>query len=100
MKIEFVIDELVLHGFDPLQRYAIADLVERELSRLAHVYAKDLVHRRPADVARIDAGSFETPARFRIEVADRREPGKRVVSILALQGASWKLVDVYYRTLD
>ena len=27
------------------------------------------------------------------------EPGKRVVSIFALQGASWKLVDVYYRTL-
>ena len=41
---------------------------------------------------------FETPTRFRIEVADRQEPGKRVVSIFALQGASWKLVDVYYRT--
>ena len=64
MKIEFVIDELVLHGFDPLQRYAIADLVESELSRLARVYAKDLVQRHPTDVARLDAGSFETPARF------------------------------------
>jgi hypothetical protein len=64
MKIEFVIDELVLHGFDPLQRYAIADLVESELSRLARVYAKDLVHRRPTDVARLDAGSFETSTRL------------------------------------
>ena len=43
--------------------------------------------------------SSRSPARFRIEVADRTEPGKRVVSIFALQGASWKLVDVYYRTL-
>lgn len=64
MKIEFVIDELVLHGFDPLQRYAIADLVESELNRLARVYAKDLVQRRPTDVARLDAGAFETPARL------------------------------------
>ncbi len=64
MKIEFVIDELVLHGFDPLQRYAIADLVERELRRLARVHADDLVHRRPTDVARLDAGSFETPTRL------------------------------------
>jgi hypothetical protein len=64
MKIEFVIDELVLHGFDPLQRYAIADLVEKELTRLARVHAADLIHRRPSDVARLDAGSFETPARL------------------------------------
>jgi hypothetical protein len=41
---------------------------------------------------------FETPTRFRIEVADRTEPAKRAVSIFALQGVSWKLVDVYYRT--
>jgi hypothetical protein len=41
---------------------------------------------------------FESPTRFRIEVIDLKMPGKRVVSILALQGASWKLVDVYYVT--
>ena len=27
MKIELVIDELVLHGFDPRQRHAIGDAV-------------------------------------------------------------------------
>ena len=83
MKIEFVIDELVLHGFDPLQRYAIADLVERELSRLARAHAKDLVRHRPTDVARLDAGSFETPARFR-----RRTPasGSRTVSSMQYEG--------------
>ena len=65
MKIEFVIDELVLHGFDPLQRYAIADLVEKELKQLARLHADDLAHRRPMDAARLDAGSFETPTRLR-----------------------------------
>ncbi|KAB2910348.1 MAG: DUF2939 domain-containing protein [Hyphomicrobiaceae bacterium] len=43
---------------------------------------------------------FESPTRFRIEAVDRRLPGKRVVSILALQGLSWKLVDVYYVTRE
>ncbi len=42
---------------------------------------------------------LESPTRFRIETADPKLPGKRVVSILALQGITWRLVDVYYRTL-
>ena len=41
---------------------------------------------------------LESPTRFRIETADPKLPGKRVVSILALQGTTWRLVDVYYRT--
>jgi hypothetical protein len=41
---------------------------------------------------------FESPRRFRIEVADVKEPHRRVVSVLELQGLAWKLVDVYYRT--
>ena len=41
---------------------------------------------------------FETPTRFRIEATAQTDPTKRVVSVLALQGASWKLVDVSYRT--
>lgn len=41
---------------------------------------------------------FETPTRFRIVTIDPKMPGKRVVSVLALQGSSWKLVDVYYVT--
>jgi Protein of unknown function (DUF2939) len=54
----------------------------------------------PLSPRRLRWAFFESPARFRIEVVDPKEPGKRVVSILALQGLSWKLVDVYYRTLD
>jgi hypothetical protein len=41
---------------------------------------------------------FETPTRFRIEVSAQTDPTKRVVSVLAVQSGSWKLVDVYYRT--
>ena len=41
---------------------------------------------------------FETPTRFRVEATAQTDPSKRVVSIFALKGASWKLVDVYYRT--
>jgi hypothetical protein len=32
--IELHIDELVLHGFAPAERYAMGDAVERELARL------------------------------------------------------------------
>jgi len=63
MKIELVIDEVVLHGFDPRQRHAIGDAVATELTRLASAHAKELGKRRPMDVARLDAGSFEPPSR-------------------------------------
>jgi hypothetical protein len=53
----------------------------------------------PLSPRRLRWAFFESPTRFRIEIADRTEPNKRVVSIFALQGASWKLVDVHYRTL-
>jgi hypothetical protein len=32
MRIEFEIDELVLSGFDPRDRYRIADAIERDLA--------------------------------------------------------------------
>ncbi len=63
MKIELVIDELVLHGVDPRQRHAIGDAVALELTRLARAYASELSGRRSTDVARLDGGGFETPAR-------------------------------------
>ena len=33
--VELNIEELVLHGFDPANRYAIGDALERELTRLS-----------------------------------------------------------------
>jgi len=61
--------------------------------------AEEIANNDPLSPRRLRWAFFESPTRFRIEVADRQEPGKRVVSIFALQGAGWKLVDVYYRTL-
>jgi hypothetical protein len=52
----------------------------------------------PLAPRRVRWAFFESPTRFRIEAVDLQMPGKRVVSILALQGTTWKLVDVYYRT--
>ena len=61
--------------------------------------AEEIAQSDPLSPRRLRWAFFESPTRFRIEVADRHEPNKRVVSIFALQGMSWKLVDVYYRTL-
>jgi hypothetical protein len=33
-RVEIVIDELVLHGYSPAERYAIGDSLSRELERL------------------------------------------------------------------
>jgi len=41
---------------------------------------------------------FETATRFRFEATAQTDPTKRIVSVFALHGGSWKLVDVYYRT--
>lgn len=33
-RVEILIDELILHGFSPAERYAIGDLLSQELERL------------------------------------------------------------------
>lgn len=48
----------------------------------------------PVPPRRLRWAFFETPTRFRIETEHPRVPNIRIVSILALQGAAWKLVDV------
>jgi hypothetical protein len=52
----------------------------------------------PMPPRRLRWAFFETPRRFRIEIADRRQPGRRIVTVLELQGLAWKLVNVYYRS--
>jgi hypothetical protein len=52
----------------------------------------------PLTPRRLRWAFFESPTRFKLESIDPKMPGKRVVSILALQGIRWKLVDVYYVT--
>jgi hypothetical protein len=52
----------------------------------------------PLAPRRLRYAFFESPTRFRVEVADRREPGRRIVSVFELQGFVWRLIDVYYKT--
>jgi hypothetical protein len=57
--IEVYIEELVLHGFDLRDRYAIGEAVQRELSRL---FAEQGIHSslgQGREIARLDVGTFD-----------------------------------------
>lgn len=58
MNVELHIEELVLHGFAPGDRYRIGEAVERELQRL--LTEQDAPHLFGGDVGltQIDAGTF------------------------------------------
>jgi hypothetical protein len=61
-EIRLHIDELVLHGFDPRQRHAIADAVQAELTRLLADSLSDpasLELSQSANYPRVDAGTFD-----------------------------------------
>ena len=57
-RIEVTIDELVLHGFAPGDRYAIAAALEKELARLLSEQGVAPALMRAGDTERIDAGSI------------------------------------------
>lgn len=57
MKISLHIDELVLHGLDPHDRWAVAEAVQRELARLLSERGLAGV-RESIDVPRLDAGTI------------------------------------------
>jgi Protein of unknown function (DUF2939) len=48
----------------------------------------------PVPPKRVRWAFFESPTRFRVEATNPKLPNSRIVSILALQGLSWKLVDI------
>ncbi len=48
----------------------------------------------PAPPRRIRWAFFESPTRFRVEAVNPTLPNARIVSTLALQGLSWRLIDV------
>lgn len=60
--IEVHIEELVLHGFAPGDRYRIGEAVERELARL--IAEREIPNALSGDVhiPRLDGGSFQTGA--------------------------------------
>jgi hypothetical protein len=66
--LELHIQELVLHGFEPSDRYRLVDAVERELSRLFAERGTPPPLGQRRDVARLDAGVFEAKPGSRAEV--------------------------------
>ncbi len=58
MDIEVHIEELVLHGFAPGDRYHIADAVERELARSFAQQGLSPSLRNGIEIARVDGGVF------------------------------------------
>jgi hypothetical protein len=60
--IELHIEELVLHGFAPCDRYRIGDAVEIELARLIAEHGLPGPSRGSASIDQLDAGSFPVSA--------------------------------------
>jgi len=65
--LDLRIDELVLHGFERIDRHQVASAIERELARLLREpAAHDALRRRGAtdgraDADRLDGGAFIVP---------------------------------------
>jgi hypothetical protein len=57
-KLEMQIDELVLYGFAPGDRFRIGEAVERELARLIGERGAETLAGRWVNVAKLDSGSF------------------------------------------
>ena len=58
MRIELVIDELRLHGFDPRHRHAVADSLEREAAALIAAHLPRLAGAISGTADAVDGGRF------------------------------------------
>ena len=67
MNISLHIDELVLHGFTPGDRYRIAEAVQGELSRMFLERGVPPALANGGNVSRVNAGSFSAGAAARPE---------------------------------
>ncbi|MGH6831562.1 MAG: hypothetical protein ACRECM_00850 [Methyloceanibacter sp.] len=65
--IELHMEELVLHGFAPGDRYSIGEAVERELHRLFAEQDEPLRLAQRSEIARLDGGAFEVARGARAE---------------------------------
>jgi len=65
--LELRIDELVLHGFEPGDRYRIGEAVERELTRLFAEQGTPPSLAQGREVTRLDGGAFEAAPGSRAE---------------------------------
>ncbi|MGA9998446.1 MAG: hypothetical protein WBP93_23735 [Pyrinomonadaceae bacterium] len=70
-RIELHIEELVLHGFERGDRYAVADAIERELSRLlAEQFTEQGIPSsltQNSESAHLDAGAFHVAPRSKAD---------------------------------
>ena len=60
--VEIRIEELVLHGFTPVDRYRLADAVERELARLFTDQGVPTSLAQGSEIAYLKGGRFEVAA--------------------------------------
>lgn len=60
--MEIDIEELVLHGFAPVDRYRLADAVERELARLFTNQGVPPSLAQGREIAHLNGGRFEVAA--------------------------------------
>ena len=58
MNVELHIEELVLHGFAPGERYRIGEAVERELQRLLAEQGAPNLFNGNVELAQMNAGTF------------------------------------------
>ncbi len=59
--LEIHIEELVLYGFPPADRYRLGETVERELGRLFGQEGTPSSLGMSREVGRLDCGTFEVP---------------------------------------
>jgi hypothetical protein len=70
--VELQIDELVLHGFQPAQRYAIGDAFERELARLFSEQGPPMTATEDFEIAEVDGGAIHLRAGSSDEATGRQ----------------------------
>ena len=68
MNVELHIEELVLHGFAPGDRYRIGEAVELELQRLLAEQGAPNLFDGNVELARIDAGAFNVEPNTKSEL--------------------------------
>jgi hypothetical protein len=70
--VELHIDELVLQGFEPAQRYAIGEAIERELTRLLTEHHAPSAITHDLEMAHLDGGTFQIDSDSRPEAIGAR----------------------------
>jgi hypothetical protein len=66
--VELHIEELVLHGFAPADRYTIGESVERELARLFSEQDPPSQLSLSAEIPQLEDGAFEVAYGSKLEV--------------------------------